>query len=114
MLVAAWFVQGVDPKDGRHSLYDHRDIAALVAHQRSPKVRRDVAASTLDWGEPSLPSSISTIVDGKLSYRGQDVIELSRTASFEEISKMRPAFSGLQSTLRVGRRPELVNQWKRN
>ena len=78
----------VDPKDGRRSLYDHRDIAALVVRQRRPRARRDVAASTLDWGEPSLPSSVSTIVDGKLSYRGQDVIELSRNASFEEISNL--------------------------
>ncbi len=77
---------GTDPNDGRRSLYDHRDIAALVARKRRPRARRDVAASTLDWGEPSLPSSISKIVDGRLHYCGQNAIILSRTASFEDIA----------------------------
>ncbi|MCI4664922.1 MAG: citrate synthase family protein [Neomegalonema sp.] len=79
---------GADPNDGRRSLYDRRDIAALLSRQRRPRARKDVATSTLDWGEPSLPSSISTIVDGKLCYRGQDAIMLSRTATFDEMANL--------------------------
>ena len=79
---------GTDPKDERRSLYDRRDIAALLARQRRPRARKDVAASTLNWGEPSLPSSVSTIVDGKLYYRGQDAITLSKTATYDEIANL--------------------------
>jgi len=72
--------------DVRRRLYDGRDIARLIERHRSGRARRDIAASTIDWGEPILRSSLTHISDGGLSYRGQNAISLSRTASLEEIA----------------------------
>lgn len=47
-----------------------------------------VAAQAIEWGDPVLPSAISTVVDGRLWYRGQDAVVLSRTASLEDIAAL--------------------------
>lgn len=79
---------GSDPADGRRSLYDRQDVAKLASRKRRPRGRRDVARSTLDWGEPALASSITRFENGSLSFRGHDAIELSRTTRFEEICEL--------------------------
>lgn len=73
-----------DPRDARRSLYDHRDIAALLARKARGRSRRAVAASTIDWGEPILTSAITRIADGTFYYRGTNAIDFSRTASLED------------------------------
>lgn len=72
------------PDDARRSLYDHRDITALVARKARGRSRRAVAASTIDWGEPILSSAITRIADGNYYYRGTHAVEYSRSATLEE------------------------------
>ncbi len=81
-LVRAW----PDPDDPRRSVYDGADVAQLVARRSRGRARRDVAASTTDWGEPIMRSSLSRIADGALSYRGQDAATLSQTATLEAVA----------------------------
>ncbi len=77
-----------DARDPRRSLYDARDVAALVERRGRGRARRVVAASTTNWGEPILRSSLCHIVDGTFRYRGQDAIALSETATLEEVATL--------------------------
>lgn len=72
------------PGDPRRSLYDARDVAALIERRGRGRARRTVAASTTSWGEPILRSSLTLIADGTLHYRGQDAVLLADTATLED------------------------------
>jgi citrate synthase len=77
----------VDPTTGR-SAFNSGEVAAL--HERTNRGRRPdrVALASLDFGWPVLPTSISTIKDGALFYRGRDAIALSRNADLETIAAL--------------------------
>ena len=47
-----------------------------------------VAAQAIEWGDPVLPSAISTVIDGRLWYRGLDAVALSGTASLEDVAAL--------------------------
>lgn len=76
------------PDDPRRSLYRSEDVQRLA--ERRPGRKRDsiVAADTIRWGLPIMRSGISTIVDGRLLYRGCDAAELSETATLEEVAAL--------------------------
>lgn len=77
-----------DAADPRRSLYSAGDIAGLVARKRRGRKPERIAASTLDWGVPVLTSRITRIAGGTLSYRGREVTELARSASFEAVAAL--------------------------
>ena len=74
------------PGDARRNLYDVRDVVGLVEQRGRGRARRVVATSTTNWGEPILRSSLTRIADGTFSYRGQDAVILSKTATLEEVA----------------------------
>ena len=76
------------PDDPRRSRYDARDVTALLERRQRGRARKAVAASTIDWGEPVLPSRITRIADGSFFYRGQDVVALSQHATLEEVAAL--------------------------
>src|SRR5690606_27698860 len=57
------------------------------ARQRGRRPAQQVAAETIAWGEPVLPTEISAIVDGRLMLRGEDAIALAETATLEDIAR---------------------------
>lgn len=73
-----------DPKDSRKSLYALDDVKRLAARKRGRPASDILAAGTIRWGAPVLTSSISTIVEGRLFYRGKDAIELARLSELED------------------------------
>jgi citrate synthase len=77
----------IDPATGR-SAFNAAEIVAL--RERTDRGRRPdrVALASLDFGWPVLSTSISTIKDGALFYRGRDAITLSRDADLEAIAAM--------------------------
>jgi citrate synthase len=77
-----------DPKDSRRSLYHAGDVEMLAARQGGRRTVATVAANAIDWGDPVLASSVSTVVDGRLWYRGRDAIELAQAATLEEIAEL--------------------------
>lgn len=77
-----------DPEDARRSLYDRRDIEALMARKKRSRSRSAIAHSTIDWGEPILRSAVSQIRDGRLYYRKQDTVALAETAGVEAVAKL--------------------------
>lgn len=72
------------PVDSRRSLYDGRDIEALLSRKTRGRSRKAVAQSTINWGEPVLESKITRISDGQFAYRGRNAIDLSRRLTLEE------------------------------
>ena len=74
--------------DPRASLYSAADIAALVARRRSGRGRSDIARAAISWGEPVMETSITTVRDGKLIYRGKDAVRLAADATLEETAAL--------------------------
>lgn len=75
-----------DPKDTRRSLYHEVDVRKLARQQGGRRKAAMVAAGAIEWGDPVLSSAISTVVDGRLYYRGKDAVGLSDTAALEEVA----------------------------
>src|SRR5437764_7562355 len=75
-----------DPADPRRSLYRADDIDALATRRARGRRRTAIAESTMAWGEPSLATSISTVSQGRLIYRGKDAVRFAERATPEEVA----------------------------
>lgn len=84
------------PPGTRERRYNADDVQALVNRQ---SVKRDPASTidgavqqavggALNWGAPVLDSALTRIADGRLSYRGQDAVQLAATATVEEVAAL--------------------------
>lgn len=77
-----------DPKDPRRSLYHESDVDKLARSRAGARKAERVAAGTIEWGDPILPSAIATVAHGRLWYRGQDAVELAETRTLEDIATL--------------------------
>jgi citrate synthase len=77
-----------DPGDPRRSRYRASDIAALRIRKVRGRKAADVAADAMAWGEPVLASSITTVADGRLYYRGRDAVRLAETETLESVARL--------------------------
>jgi citrate synthase len=62
--------------------------AALDGLRARREVRREAAAGALRGGAPVLESALTVIHEGRLRYRGHDVVTLSRTATLERVASL--------------------------
>ncbi|MBL8581811.1 MAG: citrate synthase family protein [Rhizobiaceae bacterium] len=74
--------------DPRRRLYSRQDIEQLKKKKSVGRRPREVAAATLDWGLPVLPSTITLIENGRLFYRGRDAAAWSQRASLEQTARL--------------------------
>ncbi|MES2163034.1 MAG: citrate/2-methylcitrate synthase [Pseudomonadota bacterium] len=77
-----------DEADPRRSLYHRDDILRMARRSNGRRKIEAVSAQAMQWGDPVLPSAISTAADGRLLYRGHDAVTLSDTATLEEIADL--------------------------
>ncbi len=77
-----------DPADSRRSLYSAEDVHRLAARPGGRRGSETIAAEAIRWGDPVLASSISTVTDGRLYYRGRDAAHLSASATLEDIAAL--------------------------
>ena len=77
-----------DPADSRKSLYRGDDVRRLAQRAAGRRRQDAVAAQAMQWGDPVLRTSISTVVDGRLLYRGRDACELTEAASLEDVAAL--------------------------
>jgi len=77
-----------DPKDTRRSLYHEADVRKMARQRGGQRKATAVAAAAIEWGDPILSSAISTVVDGRLYYRGQDAVVLSEEGSLEDVARL--------------------------
>jgi citrate synthase len=75
-----------DAADPRRSLYHRDDVQRIAARTRGRRSSETVASEAIQWGEPVLPSAVSTVAEGRLWYRGQDACELAGHATLEEVA----------------------------
>lgn len=75
-----------DPKDPRRSLYHEADVKRIARTPAGARRADRVAAAAIQWGDPILPSAISTVAHGRLWYRGRDVIDLAESGTLEEVA----------------------------
>ncbi len=73
------------PRDPRTRRYRREDVERLRNRSEERRDPAKAAERALHWGMPILESSITLIADGRLFYRGHDVVELARTRSIEEV-----------------------------
>jgi citrate synthase len=83
-----------DQADPRRSQYRADDIASLATRRARGRTPQAIAESAIAWGEPAIATSISTIVHGRLVYRGQDAVALSEKASLEDTAALLWASDG--------------------
>jgi citrate synthase len=77
-----------EPNDARKSLYRAADVGRLEYRKSRGRRRATVAEDAIAWGEPVLASAITTVARGRLWYRGQDAVLLSRTARLEDVARL--------------------------
>ncbi|TIV67383.1 MAG: citrate synthase [Mesorhizobium sp.] len=77
-----------DDADPRRSQYRADDIAALATRRDRGRSPQAIAESAIAWGEPAIATSISTVLHGRLIYRGKDAVEFSATATLEETARL--------------------------
>ncbi|MEP7004510.1 MAG: citrate synthase [Sphingomonas bacterium] len=72
--------------DPRRSEYRGDDILALTKRRARGRRTASIAASAMAWGEPVIPTRISTVARGQLIFRGQRAVALAQIATLEEIA----------------------------
>ncbi len=77
-----------DPADTRRSLYRAEDVAGLAKRKQAGRKHETLAANTLFGSEPSIPTALCAFFRGRPYYRGQDAVDLARSASLEEAARL--------------------------
>ena len=77
-----------DPADPRRSLYRGDDILALSDRRARGRRQSSVAASTLAWGEPVIPTAVATVSHGELIYRGATATTIAAHMGLEEVAAL--------------------------
>lgn len=81
-----------DPTDARRSLYRRAEVDDLAARKGRSRKLADVASAAIAWGEPVLESAITTVREGRFTYRGIDVVTLSERATLEDAARLLTGF----------------------
>lgn len=97
-----------DPLRVGRNRYSASDVLTLLDKRRRGRARTTIAASTMAWGEPIVSTHISTVVRGRLYYRGLDAVGLSETATLEDIARLLWETSGDTPPLFPGVQPGLA------
>ena len=77
-----------DRSDPRRSLYHRDDVQRLATRRQGRRSSAVLAGEAIQWGEPVLASGLSTVVDGRLFYRGQDACALAEQSTLEEVAAL--------------------------
>lgn len=92
-----------DPQDPRRSVYHEGDVRSLARKRRGPRRVEEVAAGAIEWGDPILPSALSTVAGGRLWYRGEDAVALAQSRTLEDVAAL---LWGSDAGISLGRRPK--------
>ncbi|WP_066816249.1 citrate synthase [Sphingomonas mali] len=74
--------------DPLRSEYRGDDILALTKRRARGRRTASIAASAMAWGEPVIPTRISTVAHGQLIFRGRRAAELADHATLEEVAAL--------------------------
>jgi len=71
---------------GRRKRYPRDEVLRLAARKADGKRGGHQVAAAMNWGTPVLETRISRIADGRLHYRGHDVLTLAASATLERVA----------------------------
>lgn len=74
--------------DPRRSEYRGDDILVLTKRRARGRRTASIAASAMAWGEPVIPTRISTVAHGQLIFRGRRAADLADHATLEEVAAL--------------------------
>jgi citrate synthase len=79
-----------EPADGKKRVrrYHGEDVQRLRERKELRRNPAKLAEQALHWGAPVLDSAITLIADGRLYYRGHDVLRLAATRTVEEVAAL--------------------------
>ena len=77
-----------DPAEPRRSVYRGSDIEGLARRRSRGRRVASIAASTLSWGEPAIPTAIATVAHGELIFRGRRAVDLAESWTLEEVAAL--------------------------
>jgi citrate synthase len=99
---------GDGPSRARRYLVE--DVDRLRARKEGRRDPGRVAREALNWGAPVLDSAITRIEDGELFYRGENVRELARDRTVEEVASLiwRGTFDALDLAAGAGQARDLA------
>ena len=70
----------------RSRRYRYDDVQRLKGRQELRRNPKQAVEKALHWGEPVMDSAITLIADGRLFYRGHDVLSLTASRTVEEVA----------------------------
>src|ERR1051326_2055608 len=71
------------PGEPRTRRYYRQDVARLIERKEARRDPARAAARGLHWGSPVLESGLTLIHEGRLYYRGREVVTLAKYAALE-------------------------------
>lgn len=77
-----------DPSDSRKSLYRGDDVRRLAERGPGRRKQETVASEAIRFGEPVMQTSLSTIADGALLYRGENAAGMAVWATLEDVAAL--------------------------
>lgn len=83
--VSRGMIRSESGADSRSRRYRTEDVWALKRRKQNRREPDRAAEDALHWGLPVLQSGLSLIREGRLYYRGNDVADLARTRTVEEV-----------------------------
>ncbi|MGO7428887.1 citrate synthase, partial [Rhizobium ruizarguesonis] len=63
-------------------------VQRLAERHAGRRKTETVAAEAIRWGDPVLSSAISTIIGGRLFYRGRDAADFAEVATLEQTAAL--------------------------
>jgi len=90
--------------------YLREDVRRLREQKEGRRDPAKAAAGGLHWGSPVLESSLTLISEGRIYYRGADVIELAQHATLEEVAALLWTGDRGQAPALFSRAPSQQNQ----
>ena len=72
----------------RERRYYVEDVEKLLARRESRRNPEKLAQDALHWGAPVLESAITLIDEGRVYYRGQDVLKLATSSNIEAVAAL--------------------------
>ncbi len=73
---------------GRNRRYRAEDVRKLKKRKEQRRDPGRLAENALHWGAPVMQSAITLIADGRLYYRGRDVVALSKSHTLEQVAEL--------------------------
>ena len=99
------------PGDPRARRYPWADVQKLKEKKELRKDPEKAAPKALSWGAPVLESALTLVQDGRLYYRGRDVIELARNATVEEVAALLWTGDSADAGRLFQERPPVLPPW---